>query len=53
MDEAAHKIPSTSGEDVFSERAKDYDVKLKGLVVVTDVSDRGGRGRGCFAGQSF
>jgi hypothetical protein len=36
-DEVSHKIPSASLEDVFSELAKDYDVKLKWLVVDTDV----------------
>jgi len=36
-DEVSHKIPSASLEDVFSELAKDYDLKLKWLVVDTDV----------------
>lgn len=36
-DEDSHKIPSASLEDVFSELAENYDVKLKWLVVDTDV----------------
>jgi hypothetical protein len=53
MDEAAHNILATSGEDVFPKRANDYDVNLKWLVVVTDVSDSDGYGWDVSPGRNF